>query len=333
MIPRQVLSILLISVLITGSIALAQVDTQIEDQQISVEDAKQDVTACEWEVDIASLQEVITEASPWVDIEQVTLETYASTLRGNVKVTGPISEERTSSGQDDGIVAHTAIDVDRDGEVDYAIDVGMKSGNAVAGLLTDYRFKTSYGQDESEGFPGKVAMTNSSFEFEIPLSAIDNATSFDWFVLVYWVLAEGSIDKPEVMILQLSDIYPGEIECPYNLTNSYAGFPSGSEEATVEKPNISIALKHKNKVTLAAVKNNDETPVYGLELKSTDGTIRFVKARGWDREKIDASTVIIQTDDIPLTKNGSMIVVLILDNRSSSLEWKAFDVDHISSLI
>ncbi len=325
----KTISMFLATVLIASSFALTNVNAQTEIQKISAEDAIQDVTACEWEVDLESLQEVIIQASNWVDIEEVTLETDASTLRGSIKVSGPISEKRTSSGQDDAIVAHMAIDTDRDGRVDYGIDIGKKSGSDVSDLLTDYRFKTSSGQGEIEEFPGKVSMTSSSFAFEIPLSAIDGATSFDWFVLVYWVLSEGPIDKPDVMMLQLSDIYPDDMECPFNSEDSFEGFPNRSEEL-IEKPTVSIATKHNKKITLVSVRNNYETPIYGLELKSADGSIKFVKARGWDREKIDASTVLIQTDDIPLTKNEDMIVLLILDNKDSELEWRAFDADGVA---
>ena len=95
-----------------------------------------------------------------------------------------------------------------------------------------------------------------------------------------------------------------------------------------KQTDISIATKHTKKSTLVAVMNNDETPVYGLELSSTDGVIRFVKTKGWDRQKIDASTVLIQTNDNPILEGRNMIVLLILTNQSSGLEWQTFDSNH-----
>jgi endonuclease YncB( thermonuclease family) len=88
---------------------------------------------------------------------------------------------------------------------------------------------------------------------------------------------------------------------------------------------ITVLMKIKKKITLLAVKNNSDTPVYSVELKSTDGSIQFVKAKDWDRKKIDTSTVMIQTDDRPLTRGKNMIVLLMMDNVASGLEWKAFD--------
>ncbi|MFQ5920922.1 MAG: hypothetical protein ACE5JV_02775, partial [Nitrososphaerales archaeon] len=61
--------------------------------------------------------------------------------------------------------------------------------------------------------------------------------------------------------------------------------------------------------------------------KLTDGDVRFVKAKGWDRQKIDRSTVMIEADDRPLNKGRNMIVLLILESKASDLEWKAFDAE------
>ncbi len=93
------------------------------------------------------------------------------------------------------------------------------------------------------------------------------------------------------------------------------------------KAAISIAIKMTKKLTLLAVKNNDEFPIYGLELKSTNGGIRHVKARakGWGRRRVDPNTVIIQTDDEPITKGRRLIVLLLPSGKIADLEWKAFD--------
>ena len=67
--------------------------------------------------------------------------------------------------------------------------------------------------------------------------------------------------------------------------------------------------------------------VYGIEIKSTDGTIRFVKAKHWDREKIDQQTVKITTEDKPIARGSNKIVLLIVENKWSPLEWRAFGTD------
>ena len=99
--------------------------------------------------------------------------------------------------------------------------------------------------------------------------------------------------------------------------------PSPSEEPE-KQPNISVVMKEKKKLTLLAVKNADDIPVYAVKIKATDAKIKFVKARGWEREKVDENTVIVQTTDKPLTK-GTLIVMVIVDKKGSGLEWSAMD--------
>ncbi|MFQ5920579.1 MAG: hypothetical protein ACE5JV_01010 [Nitrososphaerales archaeon] len=89
------------------------------------------------------------------------------------------------------------------------------------------------------------------------------------------------------------------------------------------QPEISVAIKHKKKVSLVAVKNGSSDEVFGLELKIDDGTIRYVKARGWDRERLDQSTIMINTGERPIKPGGSLVIILIVDNKSSSFEWTA----------
>jgi len=97
------------------------------------------------------------------------------------------------------------------------------------------------------------------------------------------------------------------------------------ESSLTEEPvlnlNISVAVKETKKVTLISVQNNDELPLFGIELQVEDSSIKFVKARGWERERIDQGTVMISTDDRPLGAGESMVIVLISDNQNTSLQW------------
>ncbi|MEE8132856.1 MAG: hypothetical protein V3T40_04705 [Nitrososphaerales archaeon] len=86
-----------------------------------------------------------------------------------------------------------------------------------------------------------------------------------------------------------------------------------------------VAMKHKKEVTLIAVKNNSDEEIFGVQMKIDDGKIRFVKARGWDRDRIDQSTVIVQTTDRPIKAIKSLILIMMVDNRTSAYEWTVFD--------
>ena len=52
--------------------------------------------------------------------------------------------------------------------------------------------------------------------------------------------------------------------------------------------------------------------------------IIYYLGRGWDREKIDQGTVIVQTDDRPI-KPGEALIIMIVDNRTSSFAWTIYD--------
>ncbi|MFY3740701.1 MAG: hypothetical protein HMLIMOIP_001144 [Candidatus Nitrosomirales archaeon] len=111
--------------------------------------------------------------------------------------------------------------------------------------------------------------------------------------------------------------------------------PKTPQEPEVEKKevteeedqehDISVAMKLKKKSALLAIKNTGNTEIYSVKIKASDGNIRYVKAKGWDREKIDTSTVMIKTIDRPLVLNKTLIIILISDNRNSSYEWFVYD--------
>lgn len=87
---------------------------------------------------------------------------------------------------------------------------------------------------------------------------------------------------------------------------------------------ISVAMKHTKKVTLVAVKNNSDEPIYGVKISFGDG-IKFVKARGWDRERINDDTVVVMTDGSPLEPGKTLITLLIVNNKEGTFEWSALD--------
>jgi len=101
--------------------------------------------------------------------------------------------------------------------------------------------------------------------------------------------------------------------------------PKESVSMPSKQINVSVNIKQTKKLTLIAVKDNENVPIYGLQLKMKDGEIKFVKARGWDRHRIDQSTVVVSTQDNPLTPDVRLIVLLLSTNPSSSIEWSVLD--------
>ena len=125
------------------------------------------------------------------------------------------------------------------------------------------------------------------------------------------------------------------LEGIYTIEATYSGQTVQSVfELTIEEPTdqtsndglVSVVMKIKQKTTLLLIRNNGEIPVYGLEIKSTEGSIISVKANGWDREKASSSIVILKAVDKPLSEKESVIVLLLLGNIYSPLEWTAFNV-------
>lgn len=88
---------------------------------------------------------------------------------------------------------------------------------------------------------------------------------------------------------------------------------------------VSVNMKQTKKLTLIAVKNNEETPIFGVKLKTSDADIKFVKTRGWDRDRIDQNTVSVSTQDKPLLPGRSLVILLLSSNPNSSLEWFVLD--------
>jgi hypothetical protein len=88
---------------------------------------------------------------------------------------------------------------------------------------------------------------------------------------------------------------------------------------------VSVAMKNKKKTTLVAVKNTGDEPIYGFMIKFKDSIIKFAKAKGWDREKVDASAIIVKTNDKPIEPGRSLLTILVVDKKDAPYAWSALD--------
>jgi len=164
-----------------------------------------------------------------------------------------------------------------------------------------------------------ITNPSSDLKFQITLSKSDTSKLSDGPNQLKLFAISNTALKPDIYTTSI-------IGLPSQLVDEEPAKPS----EPIEQSDISIAIKHKKKVTLLAVKNEDEKPVFGVEIKITDGSIKFVKARGWDRERVDQSTVIVQTADRPIDSGKSLIVLMIVDNKEALYEWSAFNNDGIT---
>ncbi len=100
----------------------------------------------------------------------------------------------------------------------------------------------------------------------------------------------------------------------------------GKQIVKIEETDVKVAMKHTKKMTLVSIKNNSELPLYSVLLKNPDGKIKFVKAKAWDRDRVDDSTVMVNTSDRPLRPGSSLIIMLLTDNLTLTLEWSLRDL-------
>ena len=228
-------------------------------------------------------------------------------------------------------------------DVEYKLPFNFNTLILPTPLLTLKTDKTSYTLGESIVITGKVEQVSTApisitvFNDEglvynnFALYPESDGTYVGEFELKMNRFAVGGSWKLKAAYLSKSAETNIMVEVPLEEKPSQPKNERSSPELSTQESmgaDISVAMKHKKKITLLAVKNNDEFPIYMLELKAMDGKIRYVKAKDWDRSKIDASTVMIQTEDRPVTKGRNMIVLLILNDKDSWLECKAFDEKH-----
>ena len=111
--------------------------------------------------------------------------------------------------------------------------------------------------------------------------------------------------------------------CAILMGSVFTLLPTDSEGE--EPSSLAVAMKQTKKTTIVSVRNNGEAPIYSVELENPDGKIRFVKVKAWNRERIDDSTVVVKTDDKPISTGKSLIILILTDNRSSILLWNVRD--------
>jgi peptide/nickel transport system substrate-binding protein len=191
-----------------------------------------------------------------------------------------------------------------------SISGDVKSKSDPSNVQLYYFMKNSEGKIVVKG----MITPSSDSKFQIQLSGDDTSKlSTGSNQLKLFAISNVAL-KPDVYTTSIIGM-PGQVITP----------PPPTDQEPSKQANISVAIKHTKKITLMAVKNNDDESINGLQIKITDGNIRFVKARGWDRDKIDPATVIVQTSDRAIDAGKSLIILLIVDNKQSSFEWSAFD--------
>jgi hypothetical protein len=94
---------------------------------------------------------------------------------------------------------------------------------------------------------------------------------------------------------------------------------------TTQQVDVLVAMKHVKRMILLSVRNIDESSLYSIEVRNPDGAIKFAKARGWDMEKLDPNVVKISTNDRPINRGRNLVLLVLNENFSSSLQWIVYD--------
>ena len=99
-------------------------------------------------------------------------------------------------------------------------------------------------------------------------------------------------------------------------TLKFEVFSGFDEPVSIAFPNLqgTALVKNLKKLTLISVKNTGETPISSLAIKVDEGSIRYVKAKHWDRERISDDTVILKPSkerEDKVLKPGDHMIVLI----------------------
>ncbi|MFQ5941225.1 MAG: hypothetical protein ACE5KA_05975 [Nitrososphaerales archaeon] len=95
--------------------------------------------------------------------------------------------------------------------------------------------------------------------------------------------------------------------------------------ATPDQSQVSVAMKHTKKITLVSFRNDGEVPLYWVAIENPVGNIAFIKARGWDAERLDVRTIVVMTDERPINPGKVLIILLMVHQDVSILGWSVGD--------
>lgn len=90
---------------------------------------------------------------------------------------------------------------------------------------------------------------------------------------------------------------------------------------------VSVSVRHTKNITLFSVRNSGDQPIYGFQIEFSDSDIRWVKVRGWDRERLDSNAVMVRTNDRPIQRGATLITMVIVGNKDSPYGWSALDAN------
>lgn len=98
------------------------------------------------------------------------------------------------------------------------------------------------------------------------------------------------------------------------------------DKSSESKMDIDLYMKIKKNLVLLSIWNNDQVPVYAIEIEAGD-VVDSVKTRVWTSE-VDDKTVLLHTKDKPLTQGRNLITLQKMDDMHSGISWKALDINN-----
>ncbi len=163
---------------------------------------------------------------------------------------------------------------------------------------------------------GTSAQDSSGVMYAVQIKALyDSKTGIALDILVW-----GSIREP-IADYSNGTQYTFHMEAVDYSMKSQPSQPTPLEPPPTSTQSITVAMKNVKTSTILMVRNNGDVPIYGMNLQSDEGNIKFVKAKDWERHRMSAHDVFVNTTDRPITKGHSELILLKLDNMASSLSW------------
>jgi subtilisin family serine protease len=113
------------------------------------------------------------------------------------------------------------------------------------------------------------------------------------------------------------------------LSSTFVAYPAftqdNAKESSAPADQVKLALSQMRHLTLIVVENHGGKEIFGIKLMTEGAKIRYVKAETWHRDRIDETTVMVNTLFNPIEPSMSLRIVVKIDTAGEAIIWNAQD--------